>query len=138
MAVFIVLWPHLLTTKLRCLQKNNIGHTRLYIAPILWWFLWRPWKPFYCNIFETKGIVKSSIICTIIVIYFRYGYVPLHKVNQFRFVAHTGSGVFGVLATYSLCKLLWKITTNEHGIPQVYTCKWSYLKSQNILSCRCV
>ena len=27
MAVFIVLWPYLLTTKLRCLQKNNIGHT---------------------------------------------------------------------------------------------------------------
>jgi hypothetical protein len=27
MVVFIVLWPYLLTTKLRCLQKNNIGHT---------------------------------------------------------------------------------------------------------------
>ena len=27
MAIFIVLWPYLLTTKLRCLQKNNIGHT---------------------------------------------------------------------------------------------------------------
>ena len=26
MAVFIVLWPYLLTTKLRCLQKNNIRH----------------------------------------------------------------------------------------------------------------
>ena len=26
-AVFIVLWPHLLTTKLRCLLKNNFGHT---------------------------------------------------------------------------------------------------------------
>jgi hypothetical protein len=29
MAGFIVLWPYLLTTKLRCLQKNNIGHTTL-------------------------------------------------------------------------------------------------------------
>ena len=28
MAVFIVLWPYLLTTKLRCLQKNNIVHTK--------------------------------------------------------------------------------------------------------------
>ena len=28
MAIFIVLWPYLLTTKLRCLQKNNIGHTK--------------------------------------------------------------------------------------------------------------
>ena len=27
MVIFIVLWPYLLTTKLRCLQKNNIGHT---------------------------------------------------------------------------------------------------------------
>ena len=27
MAIFIVLWPYLLTTKLRCLQKKNIGHT---------------------------------------------------------------------------------------------------------------
>ena len=27
MAVFIVLVPYLLTTKLRCLQKNNFGHT---------------------------------------------------------------------------------------------------------------
>ena len=27
MAVFIVLWPYLSTTKLRCLKKNNIGHT---------------------------------------------------------------------------------------------------------------
>ena len=28
MAIFIVIWPYLLTTKLRCLQKNNIGHTK--------------------------------------------------------------------------------------------------------------
>ena len=28
MAVFIVLWPYLLTSKLRYLQKINIGHTR--------------------------------------------------------------------------------------------------------------
>ena len=28
MAVFIVSWPYLLTTKPRCLQKNNIGHTK--------------------------------------------------------------------------------------------------------------
>ena len=27
MVVFIVLWPYLITTKLRCWQKNNIGHT---------------------------------------------------------------------------------------------------------------
>ena len=27
MSVFIVLLPYLLTTKLRCLKKNNIGHT---------------------------------------------------------------------------------------------------------------
>ena len=25
---FILLWPYLLTTKLRCLQKNYIGHTK--------------------------------------------------------------------------------------------------------------
>ena len=28
MAVFVVLWPYLLITKLRCLQKNNTGHTK--------------------------------------------------------------------------------------------------------------
>jgi len=28
MAIFIVLWPCLWATKLRCLQKNNIGHTK--------------------------------------------------------------------------------------------------------------
>ena len=27
MAIFIVLWSCLLTTKLSCLQKNNFGHT---------------------------------------------------------------------------------------------------------------
>jgi hypothetical protein len=27
MAISIVLWPYLLTTKIRWLQKNNIGHT---------------------------------------------------------------------------------------------------------------
>ena len=27
MAVFIILWPYLLTTKLRGLQLNNVGHT---------------------------------------------------------------------------------------------------------------
>ena len=26
-AVLVVLWPYLLTTKLSCLQKNNLGHT---------------------------------------------------------------------------------------------------------------
>ena len=29
MAIFIVLWPYLLTIKLRCLQKNNFGHANL-------------------------------------------------------------------------------------------------------------
>ena len=33
MAVFIVLLPYLLTTKLRCLQKNNIGHTKGNCGP---------------------------------------------------------------------------------------------------------
>ena len=36
MVVFIVLWPYFLTTKLRCLQKNNIGHTNphlLFLGP---------------------------------------------------------------------------------------------------------
>ena len=28
MAIFVVLWSYLLTTKLSCLQKNNFGHTR--------------------------------------------------------------------------------------------------------------
>ena len=33
MVVCIVLWPYLLTTKLRRgLQKNNIGHTILYVT----------------------------------------------------------------------------------------------------------
>ena len=32
MAVFIFLWPYFLTTKLRCLQKNNIGHTNAGIS----------------------------------------------------------------------------------------------------------
>ena len=36
MTIFIVLWPYLLTTKLRCLQKNNIGHTIPPAAPF--WF----------------------------------------------------------------------------------------------------
>merc|ERR1712051_673040 len=29
MVIFIVLWPYLLATNLRCLQKNTIGHTNL-------------------------------------------------------------------------------------------------------------
>ena len=29
MAILVVLWPHLLTTKLSCLQKKNFGHTIL-------------------------------------------------------------------------------------------------------------
>ena len=40
MAVFIVLWPYLLTTKIRCLQKNKIGHTNAptkFIAFDLFW-----------------------------------------------------------------------------------------------------
>ena len=28
MAIFVVLWPYLLTSKLRWLQKNNLGHTK--------------------------------------------------------------------------------------------------------------
>ena len=32
MAFFIVLWTNLLITKLRCLQKNNIGDTNIYIC----------------------------------------------------------------------------------------------------------
>ena len=31
MAVFIVLWPYLLTTKLRCLQRNNSGHSKMHV-----------------------------------------------------------------------------------------------------------
>ena len=31
LAIFIVLWPYLLTDKLRCLQKNNIGHTNVSV-----------------------------------------------------------------------------------------------------------
>ena len=30
MAVFVVLWPYLLTTKLSCLRKNNFVHTIQY------------------------------------------------------------------------------------------------------------
>ena len=33
MTFFLVLWPYLLTTKLRCLQKNNIGHTKQGTPP---------------------------------------------------------------------------------------------------------
>ena len=29
MAIFVVLWSYLLTTKLSCLQKNNFGHTNV-------------------------------------------------------------------------------------------------------------
>ena len=29
MIVFIFIWPYLLTTKLRCLQKNTFGHTNV-------------------------------------------------------------------------------------------------------------
>ena len=29
MAILVVLWSYLLTTKLSCLQKNNIGHTNV-------------------------------------------------------------------------------------------------------------
>ena len=30
MAVFIVLWPYLLTTKLRSVIRHNLGHSNLY------------------------------------------------------------------------------------------------------------
>ena len=33
MAILVVLWSYLLSTKLRCLQKNNFGHTK-------WWCMW--------------------------------------------------------------------------------------------------
>ena len=35
MAFFIVSWPYLLTTKLRCLQKNKFGHTIADIPHII-------------------------------------------------------------------------------------------------------
>ena len=48
MAVLIVLWPYLLTSKLRCLQKNNTGHTKLGVEEdrVKRWFTHRrqAWK----------------------------------------------------------------------------------------------
>ena len=35
MDIFIVLWPYLLTTKLRCLQKNDIGHTNPEVPVVI-------------------------------------------------------------------------------------------------------
>ena len=35
MAIFIVIWPYLLTTKLRCLLKNNNGHSTPGLPEIL-------------------------------------------------------------------------------------------------------
>ena len=35
MIIFLVLWPYLLTTKLRCLQKNNIGHAKAFCRLVL-------------------------------------------------------------------------------------------------------
>ena len=35
MAVFIVLWPYFLTTKLRGLQKNNVEHTITSMTSLL-------------------------------------------------------------------------------------------------------
>ena len=39
MAVFIVLWPYLLTTKLRCLQKKTLGALKRYYNPHLVYLL---------------------------------------------------------------------------------------------------
>ena len=41
-AVFIVLWPFLLTTKLSCLQKNQSGHTTIHqgIATICYHYMY--------------------------------------------------------------------------------------------------
>ena len=36
MAIFVVLWSYLLTTKLNCLQKNNFGHTNIYTPALSW------------------------------------------------------------------------------------------------------
>ena len=35
MAIFIILGPYLLTTKIRCLQKNNIRHTRQELMSLM-------------------------------------------------------------------------------------------------------
>ena len=37
MAVFVVFWPYLLTTKLSCLQKNNFEHTNTYVSYFQHW-----------------------------------------------------------------------------------------------------
>ena len=49
MAVLIVLWLYLLTTKLRCLQKNNIEHTKKGLA-----YLWRDPPKTVQNFWDTK------------------------------------------------------------------------------------
>ena len=36
MAIFVVLWSYLLSTKLSCLQKKNFWHTRWYLWDIFY------------------------------------------------------------------------------------------------------
>ena len=51
MAVFEVLWPNLLITKLRCFQKNNFGHTNeqyelsMYSFQLAWYVSFLLQKP---------------------------------------------------------------------------------------------
>ena len=77
MAVLIVLWLYLLTTKLRCLQKNNIEHTKLHI-PLGWtktpkliqtwpsrryFYLWswhRSWDPQLLNEWKIQNVLVND------------------------------------------------------------------------------
>ena len=60
MAVFILLWPYLLTTKLRCFQKNNIGYIKMedlkgiLISFVLTHVGTKPSFAFACNGDQTK------------------------------------------------------------------------------------
>ena len=65
MAIFIVLWAYLLTTKLRCLQKNNIGHTKvnltlkkLFVEPDLR----HPYFIFVCFAKSSTELIGVSIL----------------------------------------------------------------------------
>ena len=65
MAVFVVLWPYLLTTKFSCLQKNNFGHTTA--------IRWRTWSRVDCSNCQYNTILtlrtKSVWINKIVFIY---------------------------------------------------------------------
>ena len=126
MAIFVVLWPYLLTTKLSCLQKNNFEHTILVNIPNLYclYFVSRK-KKIWINLIQTwyGSVAKASFLCKIF-------FCKLMTLNQQHIqaetfeVCHYLAKFPGVIWQKSPCIDLsvleghnWYVRKNDNGLP---------------------